>query len=79
MFFNPNAMAGGNRFDLFKNVSQLDVIVGLLISGIFLYFIFYFLFGNSFSIENRRNLFYLSASGYSSTSSYDIPNKTAYS
>lgn len=41
MFFNPNALIGKSRFDLFENVSQIDVIIGLLISSIFLYFIFY--------------------------------------
>ncbi|WHF53047.1 O-antigen polymerase [Chryseobacterium gotjawalense] len=42
MFFNPSAMLGGNRFDLFKNISQLDVIFGLLITSIYLYFIFFY-------------------------------------
>lgn len=39
MFFN---FGGGNRLEFFENVGQLDVVIGLLISGIFLYFIYYF-------------------------------------
>lgn len=41
MLFNPSGLKGANRAEYFNSISQLDVVVGLLITGIFIYFIYY--------------------------------------
>ncbi|WP_207424006.1 O-antigen polymerase [Desertivirga brevis] len=42
LLFNPGVLKETNRIDLFKEISQSWVVSGYLISGIFLYFIFYY-------------------------------------
>lgn len=42
MFFNLHGALNSNRLEFVENVSQLYVVTGLLVSGIYLYFIFYY-------------------------------------
>ncbi|MEJ8591103.1 oligosaccharide repeat unit polymerase [Riemerella anatipestifer] len=55
MFFNISGLQK-SRYELFDNVSQADVVIGLLISGIFLYFIY---FHQQLSIRNRGIVIFL--------------------
>lgn len=42
MLFNPSTLLGKNRNNFFKHITQIQIVIGLFISGIFLFFIFYF-------------------------------------
>jgi oligosaccharide repeat unit polymerase len=42
ILFNPSVALKTNRLELFTEISQFKIVVGLFISSIFLYFIYYF-------------------------------------
>ncbi len=42
ILFNPSVALKTNRLELFAEISQLKIVVGLFITSIFLYFIYYF-------------------------------------
>ena len=42
LYFNPVNLAGKGRYYIFGSMNQMDVIIGILITGIFLFLIYYY-------------------------------------
>jgi oligosaccharide repeat unit polymerase len=56
IFFNPSIALKTSRLELFTEISQIKIVVGLLISSVFLYFIYYF---SSLSIRFKGIVIFL--------------------